>query len=223
MTNHEQPLKLKNVKPFAEGGNRLCFVYPDDKTRCIKIVKPDSIKNLRAKRSFLKNLRPDSYFDDNLNEYKAYQQSAIIKGGDEIYDHIPRCYGWQDSDLGKGLVLDYFANPDGTPCVTLLEELQKNGLTPALENQLEELGNFLKSTQILTKNILPHNVVCASDGKLKIIDGIGAPSALSIVNFSARAKAAYIERRIERMILRMRWEVSDKSKNWKETEKFGAL
>ncbi len=219
----EQQLNLSTIKPFAEGGNRLCFVHPENTNRCIKILKPDSIKNLREKRSFLKNLRPDSYFDDNLNEYKAYQQTAIIEGDDRIYDHIPRCYGWQDTDLGKGLVLDYYEQKDGMPSHTLLEELQKNGLSSGLEQRLEQLAEYLKETQILTKNIIPHNVVCASDNKLKIIDGIGSPSRFSIVNYNQKAKAAYIERRVERMFLRMRWEVSGKKKNWKETERSGAL
>lgn len=216
------PLSLKDKKPFAEGVNRLCFIHPDDASLCIKIVKEGSIKALRSKRSFFKNLRPNSYFDDNLNEYKAYQQTAIKKNEDIVYEHIPRCYGWQETDLGMGLVLDYYSNDDNQPCMTLRSYLQTYGLTKDIETEISALAGYLRKTLLMTKNIVPHNVVVASDGKLKIIDGIGALSALSIAHTSTIAKRHYINRRIERMLLRVQWEIGDRKKGWAETEKTGA-
>jgi len=218
-----QKLALKNTKPFAEGVNRLCFIHPENNARCIKVVKEGSIAFLRSKRSFIKNLRSNSYFDDNLNEYNAYQQSAITKGGNRIYDHIPRCYGWQETDIGKGLVLDYYSQDNDKPCMTLEAYLKTNGLTPDIEEKLNELADYLRETRLMTKNIISHNVVIGPDGKLKIIDGIGASSAFSIANFNNAAKKNYITRRVERMFLRVKWEVGDRKKSWKETEKSGQL
>ncbi len=216
-------LSLKDVTPFAEGGNRFCFVHPEDSNLCVKVTKPGSVAAMRAKRSFIRNLRSDRCFDDNLNEYKAYQQSAITSGGPRIYDHLPRCYGWQDTDIGMGLVSDYYMQEDGAPCITLEHYLHTKGLTDEIERQLNALGDYLRDTQLMTKNIIPHNVVCATDGKLKIIDGIGFPSAINIAHINKTAKKRYIERRIARMFLRAKWEVSDKSKTWKSVEKSGAL
>lgn len=217
------PLTLKDSEPFAQGVNRLCFIHPDDASLCIKVVKEGSIEALRSKRSFFENLRPDSYFDDNLNEYKAYQQAAISGNEGIIYDHIPRCYGWQDTDLGMGLVLDYYSKGDNQPCVTLRSYLQTHGLNEEIDAKLGVLADYLRKTLLMTKNIVPHNVVVASDGKLKIIDGIGALSALSIAHTSKAAKRHYINRRIDRMLLRVKWEVGDRKKGWSETEKTGAL
>ena len=67
----DEALCLEGRAPFAEGGNRVCFVHPDDEGLCVKVVKAGSVAALRGKRSFWKNLRPDSYFDDNLNEYNC--------------------------------------------------------------------------------------------------------------------------------------------------------
>lgn len=213
-------LDLTNVQPFAEGGNRLCFIHPENNTLCVKTVKPGSIKALRKKRSFLKNLRPDNYFDDNLNEYKAYQQPAISNGDEAVlFAHIPKCYGWQNTNKGMGLVLDYYHETSGAPCMTLEAYLLKNGFTKKIETKLKELGQYLRATELMTKNILPHNVIIATDGKLKIIDGLGVSSPFSIANFNKTAKHNYINRRIHRMFLRAKWEAGDKTVNWKTTEK----
>ena len=219
----QNPLELRQTPSFAEGGNRLCFVHPHDNNLCIKVTKPDAIARLRAKKSFLKKLKPASYFDDNLNEYNAYQQPAIQNGGADIYTHIPHCYGWQETDLGAGLVSDYYSDDDQAPCKTLRQILQAHGYSDEIETKLHQLADYLRDTQLLTKNILPHNVVLAADGRLKIIDGIGAPSAFNIARFSKIARRHYIERRIARMFLRMAWEVSDKSRTWEATEKSGAI
>ncbi len=214
----DQILHLKDARTFAQGQNRLCFAHSDDGL-CIKVVKAGSIKALRAKRSFFKNLRPDYYFDDNLNEYKAYQQNAITNGGEGVFDHIPRCYGWQKTDIGMGLVLDYFKLPSGAPCETLETYLHRDGLTADIEEKLNTLAHYLCTTQLMTKNILPHNVVIADDGRLKIIDGIGASSAFSVACFSKKARKHYVDRRIQKMFLRARWESGDKAKSWTQTEK----
>ena len=31
---------LSDASPFAEGGNRKCFVHPDNPNRCLKVVHP---------------------------------------------------------------------------------------------------------------------------------------------------------------------------------------
>jgi len=214
---------LKETQPFAQGGNRLCFVHPDNNALCIKILKPGKVAELRAKRSFFKKFRTNSYFDDNANEYKAYQQSAIKRGAEHVYTHIPRCYGWQKTDQGRGLVLDYYQQKSGLPCKTLEHYLHEHGFTAEIQAKLNDLADYLRSTRLMTKNIIPHNVVLAGDETLKIIDGIGTSSPLNIANISKAAKTHYINRRIDRMFLRARWESSDKETNWTTIEKQGHI
>lgn len=216
---NDDTLQLSRYAPFAEGGNRLCYVHPDDRALCIKIVKEGSIAAFRARRSFIRNLRGDAYFDDNVQEYRAYQQAAIRNNAPQIYEHIPKCYGWQNTDMGMGLVLDYYAYEDGSTCINLEAYLHENGLTDDIKAKVDELADFLRTTQILTKNILPHNVVIAADGKLKIIDGLGFSSDFNVIRVSKLARRASIERRVRRMYLRLDWEVSAKNKSWLSTEK----
>ncbi|MEE4252626.1 MAG: hypothetical protein V2I50_01140, partial [Desulfuromusa sp.] len=60
-------IQLQTIEPFARGGNRLCFVHPEDSRLCIKVRRPDfTLEDRRRKKGFPKNLRPLSSFDDNL-------------------------------------------------------------------------------------------------------------------------------------------------------------
>ena len=34
-------INLEGVRPFAEGGNRVCYVHPNNKNLCLKVSKPD--------------------------------------------------------------------------------------------------------------------------------------------------------------------------------------
>ncbi len=48
-------LQLKTEEAFAKGGNRLCFVHPQDPSLCVKVRRPDfTLADLRKKRAFLK-------------------------------------------------------------------------------------------------------------------------------------------------------------------------
>jgi hypothetical protein len=87
-------------------------------------------------------------------------------------------------------------------------------MSDEVKRMLEEFSTWLRQTQILTKNIIPHNVVVAEDSKLKLIDGLGASSPLNIARFSQFVRRKYIEKRIKRMYLRVQWELSDKSQSW---------
>ena len=105
-----------------------------------------------------------------------------------------------------GLVSDYY-ECNSAPCPTLRQYLQTNGYTDEIKGKLSEFADYLRKTGLLTKNIIPHNLVMASDGRLKLIDGIGASSPLNIARFSKMARKAYIESRIKRMYLRLHWEM----------------
>ena len=72
-------INLQGVKPFAEGGNRICFIHPDDKSLCLKVSKQEVIKKMYSKAPCYKKLRSEKSFDDNLREEKAYKQKAIRK------------------------------------------------------------------------------------------------------------------------------------------------
>ncbi len=222
----EEVLDLTSDDKFAEGGNRFCYRHPHREDLCVKITRPGRPDAIREKKSGLKRLRPLAAFDDNKVEFKAYQQSAIVKPRiDKVYlwQHLPKCYGWQRTSLGLGLVTDLYADTKGEPAKTLEHYLQNKGLDGFSKQILWEFEAYLLDARILTKNILPHNLVIAGDGRLKLIDGLGRLGYLPFVEYFGFAREAYVRRRVRKMWLRAEWEASDKASTWTEVENRGRV
>ena len=193
-------IDLSKSIPFAEGGRRICFLHPDDCNLCIKIAKQDQILKRRAKAPLYRRLRPLSAFDDNMDEIKGYRQivvrRAINDKASPLWQHIPHCYGFIDTNLGPGLVSDYY-QVNGKTAPTVEKILFTEGLTSQLEKALQQFATFLHESLLVTRAILPHNLVIAADGRVKLIDGIGGRNFIPIAetfpfphyNFIAKQKA----------------------------------
>jgi hypothetical protein len=171
-------LVLKTQKPFAQGGNRLCFVHPNHPDRCIKVRRPDfSLADRRRKKGFPKNLKPLSSFDDNREEFRV-MTIFERRYGDRIFQHVSRCYGFTDTDLGAGLVSELIRDANGSISETLKKYLWDNGLTEDCQKAISQLGHFWQREAVPSRDLLLHNIVVqkGADGqimRLVVIDGLG--------------------------------------------------
>ncbi len=218
----ETPISVKQLTPFARGDHRLCFQHPENDRLCVKINREGKAKALKEDAPFYKKFRSERSFDDNWREYQAFQQPAIVNNTPHVWKHIPRCYGWVTTDLGPGLVTDYYATADGLPAQTLENYLQQNGLTTAIQSALDAFASFLRETLLLTKNLLPHNLLVVEDQpapRIVLIDGFGLASALPLAKHSRYFARKHVEKRLHRMKIRIAWELSDKNQTWLEVEK----
>jgi hypothetical protein len=171
-------IQLQQIKPFAQGGNRLCFVHPEDASLCIKVRRPDfTLEARRRKKGFPKNLRPLSSFDDNLEEFREMEKLSRYYG-ERAFRHISRCYGFIDTDLGKGLISELVRNFDGRIAITLKQCLWENGLTDQVMSAIDDFIVFWIAELIPSRDLLLHNIVVqlAENGavRLVVIDGLGA-------------------------------------------------
>ena len=175
-------VSLEELKPFAQGGNRLCFVHPHDSTRCIKVRRPDfTLVDRRREKDFPKNLRPLSTFDDNREEYLV--MLALEKYcGPTIYHCISRCYGFENTDMGKGLCSELIRSGDGRISITLKQYLWDYGLTVPIEKSIADFIDLWSSILIPSRDLLLHNIVVQmSDNRIKrlvVIDGLGAAGVI---------------------------------------------
>ena len=213
-------IDLSGSQPFAEGGNRWCFQHPHNPNRCLKVVKPGVAEQRFAERAWYRRLRGPSVTNDNAQEARAYRQRAIIRGGPRICDHLPRFYGQHETTLGPANELDFIGAGD-QPAPTLDALLREHGLDEVLNARLEELATWLRQTQLLTRNLLPHNMVLHHDGdaqRIYLIDGIAPPFSARILGLSKRWRSYWVERRIRRMWLRVRWEARGRKGRWEDVE-----
>ncbi len=166
-------LSLAGTAPIGMGNRRRVFRHPENGALCIKIARLRHIRQQMDARSLFHKMMPTRWRDDNRLEVRAYRQSAIRGGEETVWRHLPRLYGWQDTDLGRGLVFDYFQNHDGGPAPTLRQALDAQGDVDEVKAALDELYDFIRSAGIWMRHPNVENVVLAADGRLKLIDCLG--------------------------------------------------
>ena len=210
-------IDLSNSKPFANGGNRACYQHPENINICLKITHPDLPNKLKAKAPWYKKYRSLDSFDDNKREELAYNQKAISKNESIVWDHLVRWHGFEETSMGLASATEMVLN-DGMIAETLESYLFTYGKDEKITAAINDFENWLKKTLILTKNIIPHNIVVKkTEGKLqlKIIDGLGCSSFLPLPKISNFFAKRYVKRRIQHMWNRIHWDLSGRKGNWK--------
>lgn len=171
-------LQLRELEPFAWGGNRLCYIHPKKKNLCVKVRRPDfTLRDLRRKKGFPKNLRLLSSFDDNLEEYRVLSRFKK-KYGDSAFQHITHCYGFEDTDLGKGLVSELVCDHDGEVSKNIKQYIWYEGVTESFQVAFEQFCEFWVTMGLPSRSLLIHNIMVqkssATDvARLVVVDGLG--------------------------------------------------
>lgn len=217
-------IDLTHAQPFASGGNRHCYRHPKFADRCVKVMRPGRIAELRKRAPWYKGLASDSQFDDNAREVVGYAQKVLkhAQPDSPVWAHLPRWYGMEETSIGPGAVSELLLDERGEAGMTLEKYLQQHGLDDTIRGALERFSLWLRSTGVLTKNLLPHNLVLSSrDGQpeLFLVDGLGNAAFLPFAEYFAFSRRRYIERRIEKMWKRINWEISDRAIPWKKAER----
>ena len=210
-------INLNDVEPFAEGGNRKCFVHPENPNRCLKVVHPGLLETIIKNKPWYKKLRSIDSFDDNLREKKAYNQKALRSNNPEIFKHLAKWYGMVDTTIGAASETELIKNGDEV-AETLESYLFSNGLNEEIKVSINQFHGWLRKNLVLTKNLIPHNLVLKKkDNELviKIIDGLGSQAFIPLPNYSKYFAKRYIERRVELMMSRIRWDLSGRKGRWK--------
>ena len=210
-------IDLSNIEPFAKGGNRSCYQHPENINICLKITHPDLPNQLKANAPWYKKYRSLDSFDDNKREELAYTQRAISKNESIVWDHLVRWHGFKETSIGLASATEMVLN-DGMIAETLESYLFTYGKDEKITAAINDFENWLKKTLILTKNIIPHNIVVKKiEGKLqlKIIDGLGCSSFLPLPKISNFFAKRYVSRRVELMHSRIDWDLSGRKGSWK--------
>ena len=210
-------IDLSGSTPFAEGGNRKCFIHPAQSDRCLKVVHPGLLEKIIKNKPWYKKFRSKDSFDDNLREQEAYKQKALMVDNPEIWKHLAQWYGMVETNIGLASETELIKN-NGQIAETLENYLFSNGLTNEIKIAINEFHQWLRDNLILTKNLIPHNLVIKNDKDemiIKIIDGLGSQAFVPLPNHSTFFAKRYVERRIELMWSRINWDLSGRKGDWK--------
>lgn len=144
---------------IAKGGERECYIHPKDNSKVVKIIHRKGKNN-----------------EQNQLEYKY---TNFLKSKNRSFEHITKCYGFVDTNLGKGLVFDRVLDYTNDQSKSFKEYVLNSSLPIDTEKKLiEELKNYIFSNDILFIDVDLSNLFCKEyeKGKYKliIIDGLGA-------------------------------------------------
>ncbi|MBV0933260.1 YrbL family protein [Marinobacterium weihaiense] len=192
---------LADEQAFAQGGHRLCFVHPRHADRCIKVRRPDfTLEDLRRKKGFPKSLLPLHCFDDNREEHEVITDLAT-RHGEPVFDLISRCYGFETTDLGPGLVLELVRDADGRISQTLKAQIWHQGYGPDCQAAVERFIAAWRNLQIPSRDLLLHNLLVQKDSagqvqRIVVIDGLGSPNLIPFHRLPPSLRSAKVERKL---------------------------
>ncbi|KLE07049.1 YrbL family protein [Aliarcobacter butzleri] len=153
--------KLFLSKEFfiARGGERDCYHHPSDSSKVIKVIYKND-KNHR---------------NQNNLEYKYLN---FLKNLKVPFTQITKCYGYIDTNFGKGLVYDKICDFNGKISIPFLDIVMEEKLSKNIQDMLvSELKNYILENNILFVDIGLYNILCCEYEKEKykliIIDGLG--------------------------------------------------
>ncbi len=215
-------IDLRGLPPFATGGNRHCYIHPDDNDKCVKVAREEVMQQRFSRQPWFKKLLGVARLDDNLQELKGYRQLERVGSSPDLYAHIPRLFGREQTSAGWANVSELIRTPEGGVAPNLSQWLVMHGLDDDTRQAITEFQNWLRKHQILTRNLLPHNLAVKQTGnglRLYIIDGLGAPEFLALLYPLAHWRRGYIERKIRNMNLRIQWELDGRPGQWRTAQK----
>lgn len=198
------PIQLSQLEPFSKGGNRLCFVSPDDPNICLKVHQPERTPKLRRQRkSFPANLRPLVFFDENLQEHRSLQRHHNACP-DAICRHLPATSGIVDTDLGNAHAMGLVRDENGLISQTIELYLWENGMDSRLTRALNAFRRDWMTAPPRSRDLLPHNLVLqlsADDSVIIIIDGYGRAPKSSFFGYASQRQT---ERRFSKLDARLK-------------------
>lgn len=196
-----EQVELRSQEPFAIGGTRLCYLHPTDESRCIKVLRSDRTPSERRKLATgMRKFRSLRHWDDQLKEQMAYRE-LMSRHGNALWEHVPQFHEVVATDLGLGIVTTVFRNFNGDFPLNLDQQIPL-GIDSPLQVAIDEFKKWLRSELVLTRNLLPHNIIAVRESvdrcRLVVVDGLGNSEWIPIASWFKSVARLKIERKISR-------------------------
>jgi hypothetical protein len=165
-----EKLQLSPPLFVAEGTDRKCFRHPDDDSRCVKVLHPDT----EAVR-----------FWREIRYYSRLQRRCAD------FRHLTPYRGLIETNLGKAAVFDLVLDDDGRISRSLAYYLAENDrrFNDWIVDEIEQLKQNFYDQWIVFHDLNPTNILVKRLGfdafRLVVIDGIGHNHFVPLASYSA--------------------------------------
>lgn len=172
---------------IGRGAERVCYLNPDDPTRCIKVSHKSQAKQSRREIHYLHYL---------------YKRGVA-------FAHIPAFYRIVETDEYIGMEQERIMNPSGLQPLDLRHYLQQPLSTEqqnAFWQAIQQLKEYLIENNVIPCDLVMSNMLVLEQGesiKIMMIDGFGDAAWFPIANYVRYFGQRKIERKWTKFIERM--------------------
>ncbi|MCT8161246.1 PhoP regulatory network YrbL family protein [Pseudoruegeria sp. SHC-113] len=179
---------LEETGLLAQGSGRWVYQHPEVENALIKVMKPR-----RKPPGLSHRLRPiKRRFGEVRTAYKEYEEylAALARCG-TLPDVLPAMWGFVETNLGIGMVVEKISGPEGGVAPSLHRYIEAVGLGEDLVAQCAALLDALEAARVVAFDLTPRNVVVGVDQagarRLVLVDGLSENTLFRVKSFSERA------------------------------------
>ena len=198
-------IDLENKQPLVSGAYRDVYEHPHDDNLLVKVVKPLAVERYAQRASIYNRWRGNWQYRNQSREIEEYL--ALRRRGQHTLPFIQHFVGVVDTDFGFGMVVRKVRGRDGELAPTIMELVERSGLTPEIRSRMADLLADVIRNHIVFGDISGKNIVHADDkehgNRLVIIDGLSDRLLLPVNSWSPIVNRVYCERRFARAMRRM--------------------
>jgi len=175
---YKENSNIKNIKMdniilnenllVGKGGNRKCYIHPNDNNLCIKVLH---------KNTFRRGANREARY------YKRLEKKGIS------FDMITKYFYTVQTDQGEGDVFELIRDHDGHVSKSIRHylNLKDDNMNQEIIQLLEKLRQYLKSEYILFSDLSMHNILLKkmskTESKLVLVDGIGDNNQIPFLEY----------------------------------------
>ncbi len=173
-------LILEEKYIIGQGKDRICYMHPDDSSKCVKIIK--------VNHSHKQSLREHSYY-------------KFMKRKNKDMRFLSKFYGKVNTNLGFGLVFELCRDSDIKISNSIGYYFEKNLHKESLSiiDNLKKLREHLINNTIIFTDFTSNNILYKTKSKtIMVIDGIGNYEFIKISNYVERLAKNKINRKFDK-------------------------
>jgi hypothetical protein len=197
---------LSTARLVGKGNKRSVFEHPDFPDMLIKVVRPelmDEAGNLfrlpTQKRVYLKVKHRLGALLPLKRELAEFLVLAGRRSNQGIDWPIQRVWGFVNTSLGFGVVVEKLTAPTGELAPTLVRLLQEKRFLPGHRKALQHMVDELARLHISVGHLHMKNIVFVGDlgngGRFVGVDGLGEKNLIPLADWSFRFNRHQIRRR----------------------------
>jgi hypothetical protein len=193
-------LALKGRRPVATGASRVVHQHPHDPDLLVKTMRPDFLAGRRVNTRWSHRFKRARIFSIFVREIS--EQLVLIGKGEEPRAFLQWIVGFEETDLGLGMVVEALRAPDGKLAPSLHRVVARKEFDKAARRDLERFCAAILESNVILGALNPRNILYAVDPaggrRFVLIDGFGEGALIPLMGifpaWSRRAKRKHVRR-----------------------------